>query len=491
MPTINEALMHAAGRHQAGQLQEAEQIYRQVLAVDPANFDAWHLLGVLASQSGRLDEGIACLARAVQLQPGQVDPHINLGIALKDYNRLNDARAILQRAINLDRNRPDAWYNLGLVFQRQGLLEDAAKSYRQAVEIQPDYGDAHTNLGTVLVLQKQFDAALAHFRQALAINPSSREFHMNLASLLLRQGDFAGGWDEFEWRWKDGPPASAANVPFWDGSDLRGKTIVLQAEQGLGDTLQFIRYAPLIKQRGAAVVLESQSALVPLLSIVPLDQIIAKGTPWPASDYYAPLMSLPRIMQTRLDNIPASIPYISADPARVMKWRERLGGISGFKIAIGWQGNPAFPEDRERSIPLAEFAPLAELPGVKLVSLQKAAGTEQLTALGGKLGVLDLSAELDAQGGAFMDSAAIMKNVDLVVTSDTAVAHLAGALGVPVWMALSFMPHWRWLVDRSDCPWYPTMRLFRQPQAGDWPAVFRQIAAALAQLLAGSSGRLQ
>jgi len=483
MPTVHEALMYAMSCHQAGRLQEAERVYRHVLSAEPASFDAWHLLGVISCQTGRLDDGIACISRALQLAPGALDAINNLGNACKERGRLDDAVATFGRLIELNPADADAHYSLGTVLQLQRKLSQAADSYRRAVALRPEFAEAHNNLGTVLTNQHHFAEAASCFQKALALNPNCREWHMNLASLYLRQGDFDRGLEEFEWRWPAGASAALSDSKLWDGRSLAGRRIVLHPEQGLGDTLQFVRYAPLLKQQGATVVLECQPPLRPLLSQLAVDRLIDKRADWPPFDWHAPLMSLPRIVKTRLSTVPAEVPYLSADPALVARWRAKLSHISGCKIAIAWQGNPAFPEDCDRSFPLALFEVLARTPGVTLISLQKGVGTDQLAADCGRIPVLDFSDELDASAGAFMDSAAIMNNVDLVITSDSALAHLAGALGVQVWLPLSFVPHWRWLLGRSDCPWYPSMRLFRQRQPGDWAGVFAEIHAELPSLL--------
>jgi hypothetical protein len=259
---------------------------------------------------------------------------------------------------------------------------------------------------------------------------------------------------------------------------------LLHAEGGLGDTIQFIRFASVVKQYGGTVVVECQKPLLRLLEgCSGIDQLVGRGDDIPAFDTRAPLMSLPAILKTSLDTIPTRIPYLLLKPAILQHWQERLTELEGFKIGINWQGKPSFRDDRFRSMPLRCFAPLAQIPGIRLISLQKGLGTEQLAEVRDLFPVTDLAAELDQQSGPFVDTAAVMKNLDLVITSDTATAHLAGALGVPVWVALSFAAEWRWLLDRSDSPWYPTMRLFRQRELGNWQSVFEEIKTALCERL--------
>ena len=268
--------------------------------------------------------------------------------------------------------------------------------------------------------------------------------------------------------------------PRWDGSDLQGKTILLRAEQGLGDTLHFIRYAALVKQRGGTVVVACQKPLLRLLQTCPgIDRLVVRGTELPPFDVQAPLLSLPGIFQTALTSIPARVPYVFADAGLVEHWRQRLATLPGFKVGIAWQGNPQVSKVQPHFIPLGAFEPLARLPEVQLISLQKGPGAEQLTTLNPAFPVTDLGT-LDEAAGPFMDTAAIVKNLDLVISADTVTAHLAGALGVPTWVALPFFPDWRWLLDREDSPWYPTLRLFRQAETGGWPSVFARMTAALA-----------
>ena len=320
--------------------------------------------------------------------------------------------------------------------------------------------------------------------------------------MWLTRGDFERGWPSYEWRWNQPDSIGRSfTQPFWDGSPLGGRTILLHAELGLGDTIQFIRYVPLVKERGGSVIVECQSALMKLIaSAAGIDQLVARGLPLPPFKVQAPLLSLPRIFKTTLDAIPAEVPYLHPDAALVDYWRRELRTSDktpadlgpSFKIGIAWQGNPKYGHDQQRSIAFTHFARLAGVNGIQLISLQKGFGSEQLQCShhasrddgesakpSTTAKVIDLGRRLDETSGAFMDTAAVMVNLDLVITSDTAVAHLAGALGVRVWVALPFIPDWRWLLERQDSPWYPTMRLFRQRRLGDWADVFHRIALEL------------
>lgn len=319
-------------------------------------------------------------------------------------------------------------------------------------------------------------------RRAQQIKPDFAEAQFNRVLVWLIQGDFKKGWEGYEWRWKCRiAPRRDFGKPAWNGSSLKDKTILLHAEQGLGDTLQLIRYATLAKQQGGRVIVECQPALRPLLTgCRGINQLVTTGDDWPVFDVHAPLFSLPRIFKMSLSNVPSDVPYVWPKKELVEKWKKIVDGIGGYKIGINWQGNPTNPMERIRTIPLALFEGLAKIPGVSLISLQKSDTTEPLDQVRDRFHVTDFGDRLDRESGPFMDTAAILMHLDLVITSDTWLPHLAGALGLTVWVALCHVPEWRWLLDREDSPWYPTMRLFRQPQHGDWKSVFGQMQRALA-----------
>jgi hypothetical protein len=352
--------------------------------------------------------------------------------------------------------------------------------FQQAIELDPRLSESHTNLGSSLQELGKLDEAIACFRRAIELKPEASEAHFGLASALLLQGRFAEGWPEYEWRLKGkDQPKRELRSPPWDGSDLNGRSIMLLSEQGMGDTLQFIRYAKFVKERGGLVTLGCPEPLVRILSSCPYLDRVASELSQEGFDCHAQLMSLPRLLGTTLENLPAEVPYLFADPRLIDSWRGRLAVHAGLKIGINWQGNPKYAGDRQRSIPLARFEPLTRVHGVTLISLQMGLGTEQIGQVADRFQVVTLGDDVDRTSGAFMDTAAVMKCLDLVITSDTSTPHLAGALGVPVWMATPFSPDWRWLRDREDSPWYPSMRLFRQTIRGDWDGVFTRIAEEL------------
>ncbi len=494
----------------SGRLAEAEQVFRQVLAATP-HADSLHMLGVLALQTGHAPEAVACIDQAIALNPSAALYHVNRANALLALGQLDAALAGCHEALRRKRNcaeayqvqghilsdlgrpveaiaayqaalrnnpaLPDLHNNLGLALRQANRLEEAAAALQRAVQRAPRDEQAASNLGGVLKELGRLDAADAQYRAALCLRPDDPLLLLNLGVVLLLAGRLAEGWDEYEWRFKAGavriPPCTQ---PRWAGEPLAGRTLLIRAEQGLGDTIQFCRYIPALA--GERVVLEVQLRLRRLLANLPgAGQVVAVGDALPRFDLYCPLLSLPRL------NLPAAtVPYLSADAARVAAWRERLGP-GGCKVGIAWQGNPAAPAERGRSVALEHFLKLAQVPGVRLICLQKQDGLDQLGALPDGVAIETLGPDFDAGADAFMDTAAVMQSLDLVVSSDTSVAHLAGALGRPVWVALQQVPDWRWMLHRPDSPWYPTMRLFRQKTRADWSAVFAEIASELAGLV--------
>ena len=459
-------------------LAEAVACYRRALELQPDYADALNNLGLALKDLDRVDEAIACFQRLIQRKPDHVDAHNNLGNALRKQGKFDAAAACYRRTIALKPDYALAHNNLGLTLKDLGDLDPAVACCRRALELKPDYVEAHNNLGNALAYQGKYEEAVAAYQEALKRQPDHADAHFNRSLVWLRSGDFQRGWPEYEWRWrmKEFRPPQIRQ-PLWDGGPLLGRTILLRAEQGFGDTLQFIRYAALVKERGARVLVQCQEPLVRLLASCPgVEAAIRQEEDLPAFDVHAPLLSLPGLLRTSLTTIPAEVPYLFAEAGLVQQWRTELGPVAGLKIGIAWRGNPALGTDRVRSFALSCFEPLANLPGVRFFSLQKGPGVEELQDLAGRFPVTELGSRLED----FMDTAAVLEQLDLVIACDTAVAHLAGALGVPVWVAIPFVPDWRWLLDRDDSPWYPTMRLFRQRRPGDWTAVFDEMRIALA-----------
>jgi len=448
MPTIDEALSYGWQRHQAREFAQAEQVYRQVIAAAPEAAAAW------------------CY----------------LGMALYDQERHGEAIEAFQRTIALDPQMAVAWQNFGKVLGRLRRFDEANECFDRAIALSPGYLNAYKNKARVLFFQGDLAATHQLYELILRLDPTDVETHMNFGMLRLQHGDAASGWPEYEWRWKskDGALPALAQ-PLWRGESLAGKTILLTPEQGLGDSIQFIRYAAVLKERyDCRVLFHCPRSLAQLLSSCPgVDQLIEGSAPAPATDYFAPLVHVPAMLGHAPQDFPGNFPYITPDSSLLATWRERFADYQGLRVGIAWRGSPKHPADRMRSIPLAEFAPLAEVPGVQFCSLQKGPGSEELPPLAERLRIVDLGGQLDEKTGAFVETAAVLKNLDLLIACDTAIVHVAGALGVPVWLALGNVPDWRWLLDRDDAPAYPSFRLFRQAAFGDWPGVFRRMAGEL------------
>ncbi len=485
-PEAIQALQHGLALHQAGHLAEAEGQYRKVLELEPDNADALHFLGVAALHAGRAGEAAELIGKAISLNGAHPDLHDNLGAALAAQGDFAAAVECHRRALELDSCYANAHYNLGNVFHRMGNLAAAEESYRRALDLLPNDVAARSDLGVTVLLQGRVDEAIDHYRQALRLNPGNPGAHHNLGRALLLKGDLAAGWVEYEWRWKchDFPAKDRGFAqPRWDGSELEGRTILIHAEQGMGDTIQFIRYAPLVARRGGRVIVECQKPLQRLVRGVDgVSQVIAQGDGLADFDVHLPMMSLPFVFRTTLETIPAGGPYLKVPEGLEFALGEGAG--QRLKVGIVWSGSPVYGYNRERSCSLTHFLGLAGIDGVALYSLQKGPAKEDLQHSDGAGEVIDLSPRL----GDFADTAAAVRELDLVVSVDTAVPRLAGALGRPVWLALSSPPEWRWLLNREDCPWYPSMRLFRQDSPGDWDSVFQRIGAALAEMARHKAG---
>jgi Tfp pilus assembly protein PilF len=472
--SVPEALAEALAHHQAGRIPEAEAIYEDILRREPDHADAWHMLGLAAAQRGQAETALAWMARAIRLNPAPAFYHNNLGNVLHDLERFTDALLCYQEALRLDPGYAEAHHNMANTLEELDRFEEALSHHLEAIRLKPDFAQGFSSLGSTLRRQGLYSEALACFEQALALDPGLADAHAERATLWLLTGDFQRGWLEYEWRWMaKGFTGRRIQGPLWDGTSAAGQRILLHAEQGLGDTLQFIRYAPLVKGLGATVLVECQPRLAPLLRHMPdIGQVIAAGDPLPYFDAHLSLLSLPRVFQTTLESIPRVVPYLRAPEERVRLWRGRLRGDGRRRVGLVWAGNPEYKDDRRRSLNLSELAPLARVQGVRYFGLQRGGAAAEPPE------GLEIE-DLEKAATDILDTAAAMLNLDLVITVDTMVAHLAGALGVPVWTLLAQRADWRWLLEREDSPWYPTMRLFRQPATGGWRPVVERVAEAL------------
>jgi Flp pilus assembly protein TadD len=482
---------YSQGTHLLGQkrVAEAEFCLREALRLNPDDADVLNNLGTAVWEQGRAPEAMAYYLRAHQFKPNDFGILNNLGIALWDQGRADRAVTFYRRALELEPASIDTQMNLGVALSDLGQFDEALIWLRSALSQRPDSADAWDNVGMTLARKGLWPEAMAHYDKAIELCPDFGEAHRNRALGWLAHGDFERGWPEAEWRLKcKNPPGFRVSLPRWNGEDLAGKTIVLHWEQGLGDTLQFIRFAPKVAERGARVWVYCQAPLGRLVARCDgVDRVFDGTTPLPPIDVQAPLMSVPSIIGTTLETLPQA-PYLSADATTIEHWRFALARAldvsdlaSVYKVGIAWQGNPKNKIDRWRSFPLEMLAPLADIAGVRLISLQKDAGTEQIHALAGRFQVAELGAGIPGLEDRrdFLDTAAIMSLLDLVVTPETAVAHLAGALAVKCWVALCHAGDWRWMHEGERTPWYSQIRLFRQATMGVWDDVFQKMTSEL------------
>jgi tetratricopeptide (TPR) repeat protein len=455
-----------------GRLDEAIVCYRKALSLRPDAVETLdNLAGALRAQ-GQLDMAQACYERALALRPHRVETHIGLGVVLRAQGRLEEAVVRYERALALAPDHPETRNNLGVALVDLGRPEEAITHYEQALALQPDRAETHNNLGIALERRGRYAEALACYGRALALKPDYAEAHFNRSHALLLTGELDEGWQEYEWRFAVARYDRNFDRPLWSGEPLAGQSILIHAEQGLGDTLQFVRYVPAVAERGGRVVLEVPEAVVRLVrTAADASEVVAAGDPLPAFDCHCPLLSLPRVLKTSLATIPDAVPYLSV-PAGVMAARaERIATAPGLKVGIVWAGTTV------GAIDLRLLQPLWDVAGISWFSLQVGNASRDISLLNG-VTIADLSPWLTD----FAETAAAVCHLDLVITVDTSVGHLAGALGRPTWLLLPTPPDWRWLLEREDSPWYPTARLFRQRKAGDWPGMAREVAAALAQM---------
>ena len=476
--------------HELKRFDEALASYDRALAVRPDHAEALSNRGDALRGLGRLEDALASYDRALAMRPDYAEVLSNRGNVLKALRRFDDALASYDTALRLSPDNPATLSNRAVTLQALDRLDEALASCDRALALNASSIEALNNRASVLQEQRRFDEALATYDRAIAIAPDYAEAQANRAFLLLLTGDFAKGWPAYEWRRKlPSWVERGFTQPEWSGEDIAGKRLLLHAEQGFGDTIQFARYAGLAAMRGADVVLEVQPSLAPLLGGLFGVEMVAVGRDrLPAFDLHCPLLSLPHVFATTMATIPGGVPYIVAPADRIAAWASRLP-VDGLRVGLAWSGHPENARDHERSIPFARLAPLIDIPGIRFVSLQKDIRAADVDDFHRSRNLIDLHGELRD----FADTAAIIAQLDLVITVDTAVAHLAGAMGKPVWVLLPRVPDFRWLLDRTTSPWYPSARLFRKGQADAWDAVIagvaRELTAELAAHAASPVGR--
>ena len=471
--TIDQALQLALNKQRAGRLQEAESICRQILLVQPEHGVALNVLGQILSQAGRKDEAISVYRKAVASNPEYVEANGNLGSALAEMGDIDQAIASFQRALALKPDFAGVSFNLGNAWMEKGEIDKAIACFADALCHESNNADIFNNLGNAWVAKRDFAKAEECFGKAIAAQPNNALANLSRSTLMLLQGDFERGLPLYEWRRR----SAGIDLPNhllkteWDGSDLAGRRILIHPEQGFGDAIMCSRYIPLLAKLGGRVILMVRPELRRLMGCLDsIEQLITPTDPVPGYDVQCPIMSLPLRFKTTLRTIPVGIPYLKSDVELKRQWQARLPSDGRLKVGLATVGR-RFP-DPHRTAPASTLGPLFELDGIWFCSVQKSVDSTSLD-----YPITDYSGELLD----FADTAALMDNLDLIITIDSASAHLSGALGKPTWVMLKNVPDWRWMLDRTDSPWYPTMRLFRQPKLGDWKSVISQVAGALTE----------
>jgi tetratricopeptide (TPR) repeat protein len=509
----DRAVSEAVALHRAGRLSEAEKIYRQILVRQPNHPHVLQLLGVCYGQRGQPQKAVELISRAVAMRPNVADYHGNLGEYLRALGRIPQSIASFERAIALNGNDPVIRNNFGVSLAEARQFDAAIAQFRRAIELKPDYADPHGNMGAALNSMDRLDEALAEtqiaiaqnpqlsgaynnlgnvlfnkgeFPQAIGVlskvlssNPDDAKLHANLALAYLVTGDFERGWREYEWRLRVPEIVGTRQLPQprWDGEDLQGKTILLHAEQGFGDMIQFARFIGRVAGRGGRVILECPVEILSLFRDFPgVSELAERDKPLPQFDVQCPLMSLASVFGVTEQTIPHEVPYLKADPELAREWAGRFEAAGDrLRVGLAWAGRPEHPKDRYRSMKLEQFAPLASVENAAFYSLQMGEAAAQAAHPPSGLQLMDWTKDVRD----FADTAAMIEHLDLLVTVDTSVAHLAAAMGKPVWLLLPRIPDWRWMLDRPDSPWYPTMRLLRQTTRGDWAGVLRRVVEAI------------
>lgn len=535
--SFEEHFQKATDLFHNSQHEEAIEQYRQAISINKDCHQAYFNIGLVYTQQKKYEQAIESYMQAFSLCPTYIKAISQAGNVCQELKNYDKAILLYKQGLNIDKNSFDCLVGLARALNNTSKFEDSITCFRAALQLKPH--DTHVllelantlnmgqhiqeslelyhtmlssmsnnpsilyNIAYTLKKLNRIDEALPYYEKVLQLDPNNTEAHFSLSLAYLGTGNFEKGWEEYEWRWKrehQGGPRMLSK-PLWDGSSLDNKTILLHAEQGLGDTLQFIRYAQLLKKKYAVkIILASQDPLIPLMKLCPyLDHIVSLYEKIPAHDVQVPLLSMPYLMKTRIDSIPHEVPYLYADQTLVQLWKEKLNTQpllrssnsekQNLKIGICWQGNSNYSTHflrtavAAKSIQLQQFLPLLTMEHVTVYNLQKITGEEQSEAVKACTAFVSFDKDFDVAHGRFMDTAAVIKNLDLMITIDTSMAHLAAGLGIPTWLLLPEPADWRWMAHRIDTPWYPTMQLFRQPTCGDWDSVIQKIINELKKLL--------
>lgn len=469
-----------------GRYAAAVQKCKQAVSLKPDYAEVYNTMAFSQEQQQQYAEAIENYKQAVQLKPDFAEAYNHLGFVLNDQGRHAEAIENYRLALQIDPDYAEVYNNLGIALKDQEQFAEAIKNFEQALQLDPDFAEAYYNLANSLRDQGRCTEALKHYTEAIHLRPDYAEAHWNMSLTLLLRGDFVQGWKEYKWRRKTNLATVLYphhhDAPRWDGSSFADKRLFVHCEQGLGDAIQLVRYLPMVKTLGGTVIFEVWQPLLELLrAFKGIDELVELSCERKSNinfHFYASLLDLPNIFGTTLETIPNEVPYIYADCEKSERWRQRLSGPD-LKVGIVWAGKSTHGNDHNRSCTLKLFSRLAKIDGVQLYSLQKGTVSLQLTELKMTIAIENLAEECED----FSDTAAVIENLELVISVDTAVAHLAGAMGKEVWTLLPFAPDWRWMLGREDSPWYPTMRLFRQPEPGCWEDVFQRVAKQLQILL--------
>ena len=468
---------------------DAEAYLKQALKLNPKYVKALRLLGAAQQAQKKYTACILTYQKAISSEPNHESTYLKLGKVYTKQKRLNKALIIYEKLLLINPSSSDAYQSIGYIHALKHQHKKCIKYSLKAIKHKPNDFSAHNNLSFSYLEINEISLAEKHIKKALSLNPDSAEAHFNYSLILLLKADFFRGWKEYQWRLKHkGVKVYPHDSSEWKGEPLEGKTILIQSEQGLGDMIMAIRFIQLIKKESVKLILECHKQLIPLFKNLPeVDMLVLRGEKLPDADYHVPILNLPLILGLDIDSITPIYPYLKADSNRVNEWSQRLGKKNSFRVGIAWQGNPKFSKDHRRSLPLKQFLPLLSLKGVEFISVQKKnTTTNQLDDFTDKHRIIDVDAGLDRDRD-FMDTAAIMENLDLLICTDSSVANLAGALGLPTWLILGAPPDWRWLLDTDASPWYPSIRLFRQETQNDWQHVLQQIRTELSTLISGQA----
>jgi tetratricopeptide (TPR) repeat protein len=470
--------------YQENDFETALKLVLEAIKID-SKPEYYNTFGVILSEAGNEQGAIKAYRKAIELNNDYASAYCNLGNCLQKQNKYAESIEYYEQAISISPDYPDAYNGLAVSLYRLGNYDDAIKNCRKAIELKEDYAQAYNTLAAVLEMLQMYDEAIECYNKTVEYAPDYVEAYCSRGILHLRHGQFAKGWDDYQWRLKTEKVKGTLQYdkPWWQGEDFQGKTLLVQSEQGFGDSMQFVRYLPMVKDRGGTVILAEKSELIDLFrnlegidDIVDIRQLATGGVKY---DLYAPLLNLPCIFNTDIDSIPARIPYLFADESKVTHWRGTIG-TDAFNVGIVWAGDPIHTNDHNRSCTIDNFTGLAKLENVKIFSLQKGPQLDQIKDWPSDI---EQIGDLGQKFNDFSDTAAAIENMDLIISVDTSVIHLAGAMGKTAWLVIPYESDWRWMLNRQDSPWYSTVRIFRQIQPGDWDDVFQRVAEQLKILI--------